>query len=614
MKDASRFIVAGAATAAVLSASIWLLKNRKRQSALSTFRSSQTVGDRPVYVVRTCEQFESLVRQYNLLKETVIGFDAEWTRNTPLSIVQLSFESVNIIIQVEQMDVLPPPSLNAMMKDENILKSGVGIRDDIRKLLKYMVVDEVNGVVDITDAAHLMGHKDLRTSLQYMTEKYLHVTLNKDPAIRCGNWDAKELSDAQIHYAACDSYYSRAVFLYFYRLYAASEKTPLSVLEWSLVNEIETSVNDAETNNKAFVLVKDENGEHYSNVPLSSINGVKIGGYTKRKRPVYEDCRLLSPDGQLLCRINKRKLDWYVHRGLGIVVQEEPYTVQLKFEPKSRTPSNSIRLEATDNICVVCGKNTDYVCHSILPHKYRRFLPEKWKSHNNHDNVVLCIPCSVRCNKFDDIFSHQILKKFGFAHNSMPIIINKEVIAARKTAGILIRIYEGSIHPPNARKLELERQLLRFLQKYNCELWQKNEESSAKKSENCSYEILSEEDFQKRDAYASSDSDSSPLCDVDANPEEAVPPNPYKTMQLDETEGVHNFDMSILIKVNNLNAYSVDPTYVSPEEHVMRNILASENPSKAASEFMILWRKHFLETMHPRFMKPGWNVNEMYKE
>lgn len=68
-----------------------------------------------------------------------------------------------------------------------------------------------------------------------------------------------------------------------------------------------------------------------------------------------------------------------------------------------------------------------------------------------------------------------------------------------------------------------------------------------------------------------------------------MPPNPYETKQLDETEGVHNFDMSILIKgmdgltqsrvVNNLNAYSVDPTYVSPEEHVMRCILASDNPA-----------------------------------
>ena len=46
------------------------------------------------------------------------------------------------------------------------------------------------------DAAHLMGHTDLKTSLQYLTEKYLNVILNKgfkslnglrvDPAIRCG--------------------------------------------------------------------------------------------------------------------------------------------------------------------------------------------------------------------------------------------------------------------------------------------------------------------------------------------------------------------------------------------------------------------------------------------
>ena len=31
-----------------------------------------------------------------------------------------------------------------------LLKTGVGIREDIVKILKYMVIDEVNGVVDIT--------------------------------------------------------------------------------------------------------------------------------------------------------------------------------------------------------------------------------------------------------------------------------------------------------------------------------------------------------------------------------------------------------------------------------------------------------------------------------
>lgn len=92
-------------------------------------------------------------------------------------------------------------------------------------------------------------------------------------------------------------------------------------------------------------MVKDANGTHYDDVNMNEINGIKTGGYTKRKRPVYEDCRLLSPDGQLLCRINKKKLDWYVNRGLGsiefyqliiniAVVSDSPYTVMLRFEPK----------------------------------------------------------------------------------------------------------------------------------------------------------------------------------------------------------------------------------------------------------------------------------------
>ena len=29
------------------------------------------------------------------------------------------------------------------------------------------------------DAAKLMGHKDLKTSLQYLTEKYLNITISK---------------------------------------------------------------------------------------------------------------------------------------------------------------------------------------------------------------------------------------------------------------------------------------------------------------------------------------------------------------------------------------------------------------------------------------------------
>ena len=71
----------------------------------------------------------------------------------------------------------------------------------------------------------------------------------------------------------------------------------------------------------------DENGESTSSVRLKDLAPFKTGGYSKRKEPIYEDCQLrrivsqrspsVSPDGQLLCRIGHKKLDWYVRKGLG---------------------------------------------------------------------------------------------------------------------------------------------------------------------------------------------------------------------------------------------------------------------------------------------------------
>lgn len=42
----------------------------------------------------------------------------------------------------------------------------------------------------------------------------------------------------------------------------------------------------------------------------------------------------MSPDGELLCCTSHKKLDWYIRKGLGDVIAQNPFTVQLKFEPK----------------------------------------------------------------------------------------------------------------------------------------------------------------------------------------------------------------------------------------------------------------------------------------
>ena len=70
-----------------------------------------------------------------------------------------------------------------------ILKTGVGIHEDAKRILQYLVVDEMNGIVDLAYSfliplsrsvvAQFMGHTDLKTSLQYLTEKYLNIYISK---------------------------------------------------------------------------------------------------------------------------------------------------------------------------------------------------------------------------------------------------------------------------------------------------------------------------------------------------------------------------------------------------------------------------------------------------
>jgi len=39
--------------------------------------------------------------------------------------------------------------------------------------------------------------------------------------------------------------------------------------------------------------------------------------YVVRKKPLYHNCQLRSPDGQLLCTCDIKKAKWYLDKGLG---------------------------------------------------------------------------------------------------------------------------------------------------------------------------------------------------------------------------------------------------------------------------------------------------------
>eukprot|EP00938_MAST-03A_sp_MAST-3A-sp1_P003896 g3896.t1 len=68
-------------------------------------------------------------------------------------------------------------------------------------------------------------------------------------------------------------------------------------------------------------------------------------------------------------------------------------------------------LSQMNNRCVGCGSTSNgLISHSVIPRAFRKHFPEKYKSHSNHDIVLLCRVCKKQlsdasCRKKDDILA-----------------------------------------------------------------------------------------------------------------------------------------------------------------------------------------------------------------
>ncbi|EFJ44336.1 hypothetical protein VOLCADRAFT_106481 [Volvox carteri f. nagariensis] len=150
------------------------------------------------------------------------------------------------------------------------------------------------------------------------------------------------------------------------------------------------------------------------------------------KTQVYQNCRMLSHEGQLLCFCDSRKLRWYLNKGLAVQVCEDPPTIQLLFEHQNTdqklgeqlgghraTGREGVRegeggtddfyTQSKSNRCVGCGCSSHYLRYRVLPACYRRHMPSALKSHRSHDVVLLCIDCHELAQK-----RQRRLLKLGF--------------------------------------------------------------------------------------------------------------------------------------------------------------------------------------------------------
>nr|XP_045011296.1 exonuclease 3'-5' domain-containing protein 2 isoform X2 [Jaculus jaculus] len=333
-----------------------------------------------------------------------------------------------------------PRTLLDILADGTILKVGVGCSEDARKLLQdYGLI--VRGCLDLRYLAMQQGNNLLCNglSLKSLAETVLNFPLNKSLLLRCSNWEAENLTEDQVTYAARDAQISVALFLHLLG-YPFSRSPPEEkdgdCVSWRKTLEKCQNMVDIPFRSKGISRLSDElSGEaiepqQKSRNKKSKTDGMMPGsnqgrdprknkrkplgvGYSARKSPLYDNCFLQAPDGQPLCTCDRRKAQWYLDKGIGELVSEDPFVVRLQFEPAGRPESpGDYYLMVKENMCVVCGKTDSYIRKNVIPHEYRKHFPIEMKDHNSHDVLLLCTSCHAISNYYDNHLKQQLAEEF----------------------------------------------------------------------------------------------------------------------------------------------------------------------------------------------------------
>ena len=147
-----------------------------------------------------------------------IGFDIEWkpqfvskkdggTQNKT-AVIQLAVEDSCLVLHIHYMSRLPK-LLKSILRDEEILKVGSGIRQDGLKLERDRGL-ALKGLEDIQLIATQLDPAMPKTGIKALADRFLGIELNKVGAI--SNWENFPLEVRQIEYAALDAWVGLKIF------------------------------------------------------------------------------------------------------------------------------------------------------------------------------------------------------------------------------------------------------------------------------------------------------------------------------------------------------------------------------------------------------------------
>ncbi len=143
--------------------------------------------------------------------QPIIGFDTETKPSfkkgviNKVALLQLSTKNMAFLFRINRIGL--PKEIAAILADENVIKPGVAIHDDI-KGLQVIKKFKPRGFVELQDQAKEMGIQNF--SLKKLTAIACGFRISKGQQLT--NWEADVLTEAQQRYAATDAWAALEIF------------------------------------------------------------------------------------------------------------------------------------------------------------------------------------------------------------------------------------------------------------------------------------------------------------------------------------------------------------------------------------------------------------------
>jgi hypothetical protein len=267
-------------------------------------------------------------------RPTVLGFDVEWrsgrgdrgAQTNQVALLQLAVESQVLIVQLQMTGVTP--ALKHLLFDDKVLKCGVGaVQDAVKLWMDYGLC--TRGLIELNDLHNHMEDRQApetkhHFSLAGLFNRYLKCSLQKELEVVRSNWEAHPLSTEQIEYAARDALAGLQIFNCIAGIEDLEAVCPVLTNQAALAfgRHTKSAVKKAfdarnasnnSNNNSNSDGVRGESNSATSGTDSSKTKAAAgrncraeekarrremKKAWVSRKSPLYENCRLLAPDGE----------------------------------------------------------------------------------------------------------------------------------------------------------------------------------------------------------------------------------------------------------------------------------------------------------------------------